>query len=135
MKLSLLSLVSLAPALLPSCCNTEAYEAELQTWINRDEVSLLSKWGAPTYTYTIDSATKLLVFDKTYTRFVQGRPPSIFIDEHEYKKEHHNKKKHKEVIFDPGSPDHIESSNCKTSFTIKNKKVISWTWEGDACCG
>lgn len=135
MKLCLLSLACLTLVLLPSCCDTEAYEAQLQTWVNRDEVSLLSKWGAPTYTYTIDSRTKLVVFDKTYTTFVKGRPPSVSSYEHEYKSDRHNKTKHKEVTFDPGTPDRIETSNCKTSFTIKNKKVISWTWEGDACCG
>ena len=131
MKICFLLLAAGALSLFSSCCDTAAYEAQLQTWVNRSEVDLLSAWGAPSSTYKIDGSTKLVTFNKTTSHFIEGRAPSVTYTEDKHDKHH----KTKTVRYDDGTPDRVVTYYCNTTFTIKNKKVIAWKWDGDDCCG
>ncbi len=117
-------------ALAPSCCNTEAYEAQLQTWVNRSKADLVSYWGPPEQEYSVDGSTKVLVYRKVSTHFSPGRPAS-WTERKEYNKNY----KETRHTYDPGSPDSYYNTECKTLFTLKNNKVISWKYEGEDCCG
>lgn len=130
MKICLLLLAASALSLLSSCCDTDAYEAQLQTWVSRSESDLLSYWGIPSQTYTIDGSTKLLTFHRSRTQFIQGTPASVTTE-----KEYKENKTRKTTYYNNGTPDRVVTYSCTTTFTIKNKKVIAWKWNGDDCCG
>ena len=134
MKFALSLLTAGALFLLPSCCDTEAYEAQLQSWVSRSEVDLVSYWGAPQSVYTINKNTKLFTYKKVYEHTVSGRPAS-YTKEVTKEKDRYGKTKKERYIYDPGTPDYNYTTECVTSFTLQHNKVIAWKHEGEECCG
>lgn len=98
---------------LSACASTQDYEAHLSSWVGQSEQALVAKWGAPDNVYISPDKSRILTYqkDKIVTKTNLFYYPSI---------------------EEPYTPT-IEQLSCKTSFTIKEGKIIQWRWEGNNC--
>lgn len=101
-KLITISLV----VFLCGCATRAKYEAILNGWIGASEDELVTKWGAPSQTYTTQKGNKILTYvDKT-----------------------------DETVLLPNGLPYEVSRSCKTTFTVNPSGVIErYAIEGSDC--
>jgi hypothetical protein len=99
-------LILLSLSFLESCATTSKYEAVLQTWVGKNESELVSKWGIPTSSYSLDDG-KLIMYQNN------GGSISTYLGYGMYS---------------------TDNYVCKTTFTLDKANIIkNWKWEGNSC--
>lgn len=99
-------LLFLTAGFLSACATTAKYEAKLNTWVGKNESDLVSQWGVPNNTYSLNDGSKLIMYQHN------GGSASVPI----------------------GNMYYTESYWCKTTFTIDGSGVVkNWKHEGNKC--
>ena len=103
---------------------TEGYEQILRTWVGQTEQHLVDKWGIPDSTYSVGEY-KYLTYNYRKSGYVLGTAPSSyttnFIGNTAYTTSY------------GGTSGYSYTNTCKTTFKLANKRILSWSWEGNSC--
>jgi hypothetical protein len=109
--------------LLTGCVSAEKYTKMINQWVGVDEDTLIATWGAPTSHYQTDQA-KYLTYDKVQQNYIPPTPSSVQVI------------RQGDAVFTrpiPGSPGYSYTSECRTTFTIQNKRVSNVNATGNSC--
>ena len=95
----------------------------LNTWVGSPEDALLAKWGPPSNVYQ-SGTSKYLTFSASGTAYVPGTLPT-----------YQTSVVGNTVYSTPvgGTAGYAISKNCNTTFIIQNGRIVSWSWNGNAC--
>ncbi len=117
-------LLSLATfSMLVACVSAEKYTNMIHQWIGQDEDTLVASWGAPTSSYTTDTA-KYLTYENLKQNYIPPTPSSVQVI------------RQGDAVFTrpiPGSPGYVYMTDCRTTFTIQNKKIVNANATGNSC--
>jgi hypothetical protein len=105
------------------CATTANYEKILSSWVGAKEIDLVRAWGAPDNQYE-SSGTKFLTYQKSNNIYMPGTAPTYsttMIGNKAY------------TSSSGGSPAYNIQMFCKTTFEVKNERIVSWRWEGNGC--
>jgi|LauGreDrversion4_2_1035121.scaffolds.fasta_scaffold156322_1 hypothetical protein len=105
------------------CATTANYEKILSSWVGAKEIDLIRAWGAPDNQYE-SSGTKFLTYQKSNNIYMPGTAPTYstkMIGNTAY------------TSSSGGSPAYNIQMFCKTTFEVKNERIVSWRWEGNGC--
>lgn len=108
---------------LVGCATTANYEKILSSWVGATELDLIRTWGAPDNQFE-SGGIKFLTYQKSGNVYVPGTSPTFsttMIGNTAYTSAY------------GGSPAYNIQLNCKTTFEVKNERIISWRWEGNGC--
>jgi hypothetical protein len=108
---------------LLGCVSAEKYTKMVNGWIGADEDSLISTWGAPTSSYQTDQA-KYLTYDNKQQNFIPPTPSSVQVI------------RQGDAVFTrpiPGSPGYSYTTECRTTFTVQNKRIVNVNATGNSC--
>lgn len=108
---------------LLGCVSAEKYTKMVNGWIGADEDSLISSWGAPTSSYQTDQA-KYLTYDNKQQNYIPPTPSSVQVI------------RQGDAVFTrpiPGSPGYTYTSECRTTFTVQNKRIVNVNATGNSC--
>ena len=108
---------------LLGCMSAEKYTKMVNGWIGADEDSLISTWGAPTSSYQTDQA-KYLTYDNKQQNYIPPTPSSVQVI------------RQGDAVFTrpiPGSPGYTYTSECRTTFTVQNKRIVNVNATGNSC--
>lgn len=123
--LSVIFAFLLAIGMLSSCTSTSNYDAQLDTWIGKNEKDLAASWGAPDRQSRIDAETKTVSYDKHITITYPDNPSNCT--------ETVNRMGEMQTpacgSFSPASSDYV----CETTFTLVKGVVTRWQHEGNNC--
>ncbi|BDW10858.1 hypothetical protein PSHI8_09400 [Polynucleobacter sp. SHI8] len=109
--------------LLTACVSAEKYTKMINQWVGVDEDTLIATWGAPTSNYQTDQA-KYLTYEKVQQNYIPPTPSSVQVI------------RQGDAVFTrpiPGSPGYSYTSECRTTFTIQNKRVVNVNATGNSC--
>jgi hypothetical protein len=109
--------------LLLGCVSAEKYTNMIQQWVGADEDTLVATWGAPKSSYQTDQA-KYLTYENVRQNYIPPTPSSVQVI------------RQGDTVFTrpiPGSPGYSYTSECRTTFTIQNKRVVSVSASGNSC--
>lgn len=116
-------LIFLFALLLSGCATTANYEKILSSWVGSSESSLISSWGPPSSVYESDGI-KYLTYRKSSSGYIPGAAPSYqttFVGNTAY------------TTPVGGYSGFAYNNNCSTTFTVNNKTITNWRYEGNAC--
>ena len=108
---------------LLGCVSAEKYTKMVNGWIGADEDSLISTWGAPTSSYQTDQA-KYLTYDNKQQNYIPPTPSSVQVI------------RQGDAVFTrpiPGSPGYSYTTECRTTFTVQNKRIVNVNATGNSC--
>jgi hypothetical protein len=108
---------------LLGCVSAEKYTKMVNGWIGADEDSLISSWGAPTSSYQTDQA-KYLTYENKQQNYIPPTPSSVQVI------------RQGDAVFTrpiPGSPGYTYTSECRTTFTVQNKRIVNVNATGNSC--
>ena len=108
---------------LLGCMSAEKYTKMVNGWIGADEDSLISSWGAPTSSYQTDQA-KYLTYDNKQQNYIPPTPSSVQVI------------RQGDAVFTrpiPSSPGYTYTSECRTTFTVQNKRIVNVNATGNSC--
>ena len=108
---------------LSGCATTANYEKMLTTWIGAPEIDLYRSWGTPDGQYEV-SGTKFVTFTRGGNMIMPGTAPTYqttFVGNTAFTNAY------------GGSPAYNIQLTCRTTFEIRNERVVSWRWEGNNC--
>ena len=109
--------------IIVGCATTANYEKVLSSWVGANEIDLVRAWGAPDNQYET-SGTKFLTYQKTDNIFMPGTAPT-------YSTTMIGNTAHTTAIG--GTRPYNVQMSCKTTFEIKDQKIVNWRWEGNSC--
>jgi hypothetical protein len=116
-------MIFICSVLLCSCASNEKYNKMIQQWVGADEDALIASWGAPSGSYQTEKA-KYITYDNLRNNYVPPTPSSVqFI-------------RQGDAVFTrpiPGTPGYSYTSECRTTFTIQNKRVVNASATGNSC--
>jgi hypothetical protein len=116
-------LVMCSSLVLLGCVSAEKYTKMVNGWIGADEDSLIATWGAPTSSYQTDQA-KYLTYDNKQQNFIPPTPSSVQVI------------RQGDAVFTrpiPGSPGYSYTTECRTTFTVQNKRIVNVNATGNSC--
>ncbi len=122
MRYVILMLLALAGC---ATANSDNYAAGLKEWVGQSELSLYEGWGTPDNTLYLTPDEKVVTYAKTFAKPVDDETepysnevyyPAITTDSYGYP-----------------SNGNFTTYYCRTSFTIRNGTVISYSFNGDDC--
>ena len=116
-------LVVCSSLVLVGCVSAEKYTKMVNGWIGADEDSLISTWGAPTSSYQTDQA-KYLTYDNKQQNYIPPTPSSVQVI------------RQGDAVFTrpiPGSPGYSYTTECRTTFTVQNKRIVNVNATGNSC--
>ncbi len=108
---------------LTGCATTANYEKILSSWVGAPEIDLVRSWGPPDSQYEA-SGVKFLSYQKSGNVFIPGTNPTYrttVIGNTAYTSSY------------GGSPSYNFQMTCKTTFEVKDGRVLNWKWEGNDC--
>ena len=108
---------------LAGCVSAEKYTKMINQWVGQDEDALVATWGAPTSTYSTDSA-KYLTYENQKQNYIPPTPSSVQVV------------RQGDAIFTrpiPGTPGYVYTTDCRTTFTIQNKRIVHANATGNSC--
>lgn len=130
MRIFRCSIVAGLCLLLGACATTANYEMLLGRWTGRSEAELVSQWGPPDNSYTLDAHSKVISYlaDNSYVR--DGMDSLVPRTVTRWR----NGVAYTDTILVPlaSSPRYVPLK-CKTIFTITDGKVTAWNWQGNDC--
>lgn len=109
--------------ILLGCVSAEKYTNMIQQWVGTDEDTLVATWGAPKSSYQTDQA-KYLTYENVRQNYIPPTPSSVQVI------------RQGDTVFTrpiPGSPGYLYTSECRTTFTIQNKRVVNVSASGNSC--
>jgi hypothetical protein len=109
--------------LLSACVSAEKYNAMIGQWIGQSEDALVAAWGAPKSAYETDQA-KYLTYENIRQNIVPPTPSTSQVI------------RQGDAVFVkpiPGSPGYVYTSECRTTFTVQNKKITNVSANGSNC--
>lgn len=118
-----LSVLISASMILGGCVSAEKYTKMITQWVGADEDKLIATWGAPRSSYQTEQA-KYLTYESITQNHIPPTPSSVQVI------------RQGDMIFTrpiPGMPGYSYLSECRTTFTIQNKKVVNATASGNSC--
>ena len=116
--------MALVLGLLLAGCATEAkYGEMLDTWMGASESQLVSSWGVPHSVYEADGV-KYLTYRNSATGYVPGTAPS-------YQTNIVGNTIYTNRIG--GTPGYVISRWCDTTFTVRDGRIVNWSWKGNGC--
>ena len=116
-------LITLFALITTACATTANYEKILSSWVGANEIDLVRSWGAPDNQYE-SSGTKFLTYQRTSNIYMPGTSPTYtttVIGNTAY------------TSSSGGSPAYNIHMSCKTTFEVKNERIVNWRWEGNGC--
>jgi hypothetical protein len=116
-------IIFLLTLILLGCATTANYEKLLSSWVGSPESALISSWGPPSSVYESDG-TKYLTYSKSNSGYIPGVAPS-------YQTTYVGNTAYTTPVG--GYAGFAYSNNCSTTFTISNKTITNWRYEGNAC--
>ena len=119
----ILGLLLVTTGLLVGCATTANYEKVLNSWVGSQESALVSSWGPPSSVYQSDGV-KYLTYSKSNSGYIPGVAPS-------YQTTYVGNTAYTNPVG--GSPGFAYNSNCSTTFTVANRVITNWRYEGNAC--
>ena len=120
---SWLLMLAVCSLLLTGCVSAEKYNKMIGQWVGVDEDTLIATWGAPTSHYQTDQA-KYLTYEKVQQNYIPPTPSSVQVI------------RQGDAVFTrpiPGSPGYSYTSECRTTFTLQNKRVVNVNATGNSC--
>jgi hypothetical protein len=115
--------IFLLTLILSGCATTANYEKLLSSWVGSPESALISSWGPPSSVYESDG-TKYLTYSKSNSGYIPGVAPS-------YQTRYVGNTAYTTPIG--GYSGFVYNNNCSTTFTVSNKTITNWRYEGNAC--
>ena len=101
----------------------EKHEKILNSWVGSSETKLISEWGPPNSVYQTDGV-KYITYNVSASGYVPGIAPL-------YETTYSGKKSTTTAIG--GYSGYTYTVSCNSTFTIINKVITSWRWEGSGC--
>ena len=123
LKIGLLSVA--AATLLSGCATTERYEEILDTYIGATEDELVEHWGVPDQVYETEKS-RFIVYKRSRLSSSGGVAPTFYSHINPYTG----------AVYTQsvgGIAPQIHQYRCKTTFTLKDDRVSSWSWQGNDC--
>jgi hypothetical protein len=123
MKKTLFFAVEIAIALLSGCATTANYEKSLNDYVGKPELELIQTWGPPASTYEY-SGIRYLTYVRSGNMYLPGAAPTYqttLIGNTAYTNAY------------GGTPAMNVALSCKTTFEIRNQRIVTWRWEGNNC--
>jgi hypothetical protein len=116
-------LILCSSLVLLGCVSAEKYTKMVNGWVGADEDSLIASWGAPTSSYQTDQA-KYLTYDNKQQNHIPPTPSSVQVI------------RQGDAVFTrpiPGSPGYSYTTECRTTFTVQNKRIVNVNATGNSC--
>lgn len=117
-----LSLISLL--LLSSCATESKYQNFLNSLVGESEYDLISEWGPPDSVYTLSDSEKIFTYKMYDNFYIAETPPTYktrFVGKTAYTTSY------------GGTPSQNILTWCNTFLTIKNSKIVRWSYKGNSC--
>jgi hypothetical protein len=117
------SILLMAVTLLLGCVSAEKYTKMINQWVGQDEDALVATWGAPTSSYSTETA-KYLTYENLKQNYIPPTPASVQV------------MRQGDAIFArpiPGTPGYVYTTDCRTTFTIQNKRIVHANATGNSC--
>ena len=109
--------------ILGGCATRPTYEERLQEWVGVKESVLIKGWGPPDATYELDGV-RYVSYNRSDIFHLPGTPDTV--TETKY-----GNYTYKQVW--KGQPSITQALNCKTTFKVVSKKIVSWEYKGNYC--
>lgn len=109
--------------LISGCATTEGYRKIIASWVGSTEIDLIRNWGAPQHSYQSEDSN-FIVYNSFRSVYIPGTTPTYtttVIGNTAY------------TNTTGGSPAQNLQYSCETTFEIKDKKVVSWSFRGNDC--
>ena len=103
---------------------TKKYEAVLRSWVSSSEDELISSWGVPDSFYEA-GGKRYLTYSNSRSGYVPGTPPTMYTTS-VYGNTGY-------TTAYGGTSGFSYNNHCKTTFTVVDGKITSWTWKGNSC--
>jgi hypothetical protein len=116
-------LILCSSLVLLGCVSAEKYTKMVNGWVGADEDSLIASWGAPSSSYQTDQA-KYLTYENKQQNYIPPTPSSVQVI------------RQGDAVFTrpiPGSPGYSYTSECRTTFTVQNKRIVNVNATGNSC--
>jgi len=117
------SILLMTVTLLLGCVSAEKYTKMINQWVGQDEDALVATWGAPTSSYSTETA-KYLTYENLKQNYIPPTPASVQV------------MRQGDAIFArpiPGTPGYVYTTDCRTTFTIQNKRIVHANATGNSC--
>lgn len=117
------SILLMAVTLLLGCVSAEKYTKMINQWVGQDEDALVATWGAPTSSYSTETA-KYLTYENLKQNYIPPTPASVQV------------MRQGDAIFArpiPGTSGYVYTTDCRTTFTIQNKRIVHANATGNSC--
>lgn len=111
-------------SLLASCATTAGYEKMLNSWVGREEIDVVRRWGPPQQTYET-AGRKFLSYSSEKTVFRPASPGIVHTTRIS------NSAYSSRVLGGVGPT--LTHFACQTIFELDGARVVSWTHNGNAC--
>ena len=108
---------------LVGCVSAEKYTIMINQWVGQVEDALVATWGAPKSTYSTETA-KYLTYENLKQNYIPPTPASVQV------------MRQGDAIFTrpiPGTPGYVYTTDCRTTFTIQNKRIVHANATGNSC--
>ena len=105
--------------------STATFEKNLNGWIGRDPDDLIMKHGVPKQILEMGTRKYLVYYWENF-QYIYGTAPS-------YQTTYNNMTNTATTLAVGGSSGYKLHYYCKTTFTVENKKIIHWRYEGNDC--
>ena len=115
--------IFLLTLLLSACVTTANYKKILDSWVGSPESALISSWGPPNSVYESDD-TKYLTYSRSDYGYIPGVAPryqTTYIGNTAY------------TNSVGGYSGYVYNNNCSTTFTVTNKTITTWRFQGNDC--
>ena len=110
-------------AFLAACATEAKYQETLNTWLGSSEVALVQSWGPPDRVYELDG-NRYVTYARGGTTYLPGVAPS-------YQTTVIGNTAYTNAVG--GMAPMVINQSCVTTFTVKNREIVDWRYEGNAC--
>lgn len=108
---------------LSGCATNAKFEALLNSYMDRPESELVENFGVPKQVYET-GGNKYLVYESNRNAFNPGIPPS-------YQTTVYGNTAYTQAYG--GVPASVIAYTCTATFTIRDGKIIQWSYRGNDC--
>ncbi len=108
---------------ISGCATTEEYRKIIDSWVGSTEIDLIRSWGAPQRSYQ-SGDTKFIVYNASRNIRISGTTPTYtttVIGNTAY------------TNTTGGTPAKNIQLSCETTFEIRGKIIVSWSFRGNDC--
>lgn len=131
MKCRVFGSIMAVALVMSGCATTAGYEKLLNEWLGKEESSLVSSWGPPQGLYVSPDGHRILTYVDERTLVIPGytAPSTTYVTGQSFG----NTFSGIATTYNYSVPPSAMQFRCQTNFTIREGRVVSWSYKGNRC--